>query len=217
MGFSWDTFSRLHLCRHEAKRKLYWVPTLWPDACWPFPMWLLPGINYTVLATQTGLNTAGMYVFRDWDVWKNYLGMLINNVTKYPDSLIIFAILGKGSILRLVLLVVRRSFLIKHWWGVGRLMPQQTLLPSSLAKSGFSSSENHSPLEGMVLSWCCKKGDPFWGLRVGSCLTLKNELSKETHVLTKQETLLGWGTWVESSRVREPRRTSLPHGPWVLW
>ena len=123
--------------------------------------------------------------------------MLINNVTKYPDSLIIFAILGEGSILRLVLLVVRRSFLIKHWWGVGRLMPQQTLLPSSLAKSGFSSSENHSPLEGMVLSWCCKKGDPFWGLRVGSCLTLKNELSKETHVLTKQEILLGRGAQAE--------------------
>ena len=33
---------------------------------------------------------------------------------------------------------------------------------------------------------------PFQGLRVGSCLTLGNELSKETHMLTKQETLLGW-------------------------
>ena len=39
--------------------------------------------------------------------------MLINNVTKYPDSLIIFAILGEGSIQRLVLLVVRRGFLIQ--------------------------------------------------------------------------------------------------------
>jgi len=29
-------------------------------------------------------------------------------------------------------------------------------------------------------------------------------------VLTKQEILLGKGTWVESSRVREPRRTALP-------
>ena len=27
-------------------------------------------------------------------------------------------------------------------------------------------------------------------------------------MLTKQETLLGKGTWVESSRVREPRRTA---------
>ena len=37
-------------------------------------------------------------------------------------------------------------------------------------------------------------------------------MSKETHVLTKQEILLGKGTRVESSRVREPRRTALPHG-----
>ena len=29
-------------------------------------------------------------------------------------------------------------------------------------------------------------------------------------MLTKQETLLGKGTGVESSRVREPRRTALP-------
>ena len=63
------------------------------------------------------------------------------------------------------------------------------------------------------------KGDPFQGLKGGSCLTLGNELSEETHVLTKQETLLGWGTQVEISRVREPRRTALPHGSQsqVLW
>ena len=35
------------------------------------------------------------------------------------------------------------------------------------------------------------KADHFQGPRVGFCLTLRNELSKETHVLTKQETLLG--------------------------
>ena len=35
---------------------------------------------------------------------------------------------------------------------------------------------------------------------MGSCLTLRNELSKETHILTKQEALLGRGTWVESRR-----------------
>ena len=33
---------------------------------------------------------------------------------------------------------------------------------------------------------------------------LRNELSEETHVLPKQEILLGKGTRVESSRVREP-------------
>ena len=47
---------------------------------------------------------------------------------------------------------------------------------------------------------------------MGSCLTLRNELSKETHVLTKQEILLGKGARVESRRVREPRRTALSHG-----
>ena len=50
---------------------------------------------------------------------------------------------------------------------------------------------------------------PVQGPKLGSCLTLGNELSEETHVLTKQEILLGKGTWVESSRVREPRRTWL--------
>ena len=59
---------------------------------------------------------------------------------------------------------------------------------------------------------CCRKGDPFQGPKVVSCLTLRNELSEETHVLTKQEILLGKGTGVESSRVREPRRTALPRG-----
>ena len=58
----------------------------------------------------------------------------------------------------------------------------------------------------------CRKGDPFQGPKLGSCLTLRNELSKETHVLTKQEILLGKGAQVESNRVREPRRTALPCG-----
>ena len=62
------------------------------------------------------------------------------------------------------------------------------------------------------MSYCCRKADPFQGLKLGSCLTLRNEFSKETHALTKQEILLEKGTWVESSRVREPRRTALPHG-----
>ena len=38
--------------------------------------------------------------------------------------------------------------------------------------------------------FCCWKGDPFQGLKLGSCLTLGNELSEETHVLRKQEILL---------------------------
>ena len=47
---------------------------------------------------------------------------------------------------------------------------------------------------------------------VGSCLTLRYELSEEIHVLTKQEILSGKETQVESSRVREPRRIALTRG-----
>ena len=66
---------------------------------------------------------------------------------------------------------------------------------------------------------CFRKGDLFQGPRVGFCLTLRNELSEETHVLTKQETSLGRGTRVKSRKVREPRRTALPCGSQslVLW
>ena len=49
-------------------------------------------------------------------------------------------------------------------------------------------------------------------ISIGSFLTLRNELSKETHMLPKQENLLGRGAWAESRRVREPRRTALPRG-----
>ena len=63
-----------------------------------------------------------------------------------------------------------------------------------------------------------RKGYPFQGPKLGSCLTLGNELSQETHVLTKQEILLGKGTRVESRRVREPRSAVLSCGlqSWVL-
>ena len=66
---------------------------------------------------------------------------------------------------------------------------------------------------------CCRKRESFQGLKLGSCLTLRNELSEETHVLTKQEILLGKGSRVESRRVRELRKTALPCGlqSWVLW
>ena len=40
----------------------------------------------------------------------------------------------------------------------------------------------------LQLQHCCRKGDPFQGPRVASCLTLGNELSEETHMLIKQET-----------------------------
>ena len=72
----------------------------------------------------------------------------------------------------------------------------------------------------IIYVWlCCRKEDLFQGPGVGSYLTLRNELSEETHVLTKQEILLGKGTRMESSRVRETRRTTLPRGSKsrVLW
>ena len=60
------------------------------------------------------------------------------------------------------------------------------------------------------MQFCCRKGDPFQGLKVGSCLTPGNELSEEIHMQTEQEILLERGTQVESRRVREPRRAALP-------
>ena len=73
--------------------------------------------------------------------------------------------------------------------------------------------------EDRILVLLQEGGDPFQAPKLGSCLTLGNELSEETHVLRKQEILLGKGTWVESSRVREPRRTALVRGSQsrVLW
>ena len=56
---------------------------------------------------------------------------------------------------------------------------------------------------------CCRKEDPFQGPKLGSCLTLGNELSEETRA-DKARDFIGKGTRVESSRIREPRRTALP-------
>ena len=67
----------------------------------------------------------------------------------------------------------------------------------------------------MLWTWVSfRKEDPFQGPKLDFRLTLGNELSEETHVLTKQDILLGKG-----SRVREPRRTALPCGSQapVLW
>ena len=52
--------------------------------------------------------------------------------------------------------------------------------------------------------------EPFQGPRVGSCLTLGNELSEETHVLTKQKTLLERGIWAENNKVKEVRSPAQP-------
>ena len=49
---------------------------------------------------------------------------------------------------------------------------------------------------------CCRKGNPFQGPRLGSCLILRNELSEETHILTKQETLLGRDAWASNLKFK---------------
>ena len=47
---------------------------------------------------------------------------------------------------------------------------------------------------------------------MGSCLTLGSEVSEDTHVLTKQKTLLGRGAQAENSGMRELRRGFPPPG-----
>ena len=87
------------------------------------------------------------------------------------------------------------------------------------ASACFLTFESH-PYRDMGFPVCASVAgrDPFQGPKLGSCLTLRKELSEERDLLTKQEILLGKGTWVEGSRVREPRRTALPRGSqsWVL-
>ena len=64
-----------------------------------------------------------------------------------------------------------------------------------------------------------QEGGPLPGPETRLLLTLRNELSEDTYVLTKQEIFLGKGTRVESSRGRKPRRTALLRGSQcrVLW
>jgi len=74
------------------------------------------------------------------------------------------------------------------------------LTPEYPEWSGCQSQRRRVPARVAI---CCRNVDPFQGPKLGSCLTLGNELSEDTHWLIKQETLLGKGTQVESSRVRE--------------
>ena len=49
-----------------------------------------------------------------------------------------------------------------------------------------------------------EKGFP--GPKSGSCLTLRNELSREPHILTKQKTLLGMRAWGEEKLIKGTQR-----------
>ena len=73
------------------------------------------------------------------------------------------------------------------------------LVPEYPEWSGCQSQRRRVPTR---ITICC----PLPGPETGLCLTLRNELSEETHVLTKQEILLGKGVQAESRRVREPRK-----------
>ena len=69
--------------------------------------------------------------------------------------------------------------LIDRWDGSRCVGPKQLPLPLSPSSSSPESRGWYS-FNNFLLSICCRKGDPFQGLRVGSCLTLGNELSEET-------------------------------------
>ena len=65
---------------------------------------------------------------------------------------------------------------------------------------------------------CCRKGGPSQGPELGSCLRLGNELSEETHVLTKQEPLLGkapgWRAVGKGTQEDYPASGSKSRGSW---
>ena len=119
--------------------------------------------------------------------------------------------------------MITHSKVIAQFLGLG--LRRSTLVlggffPVCLVPS-FSVPQPHPPRSGpsqLPKSMCCRKADPFQGLKLDSCLTLGNELSEEIHLLTKQEILLGKGTRVESRRVKEPG-TALSRGlqSHVLW
>ena len=72
--------------------------------------------------------------------------------------------------------------------------------------SGLSSTSIESPSRGAQESVA---GRPLPGPETGLMSNIGNELSEDTQMLIKQKILSGKGTRVESSRVREPRRTAL--------
>ena len=88
-----------------------------------------------------------------------------------------------------------------------------------LQKLKFKFLENGDLISTLGKVVMLQEGAPFQDPKGGSCLTLSNDLCEETHVLTKQETLLGRRAQTESRKAREPRSTALPSGlqSLVLW
>ena len=88
------------------------------------------------------------------------------------------------------------SFPALKLWSAVHCAPgeSQTLLPDAMPHSEAWGSLSASPPDAQLCppAWtCCRKGDPFQGPKLGSCVTLGNKLPGETHVLTKQDILLG--------------------------
>ena len=118
-----------------------------------------------------------------------------------------------------------RTIIVTYGWlfSRGQLFPWHFLQPFILVLwswSKFSSFDNSCFADFMALGFCgqvrrkeqesYRKGNPFQSSKGDSRLRLRNELSKETHLLTKQETLLGRNAQAEARMVKEPGRTTLP-------
>ena len=93
-------------------------------------------------------------------------------------------------------------------WLLGLVHWQASWPLSTPSGRDVSCTEEESPPESPFVAG---RRTPFQGPKLGSCLTLGNELSKETHVLTKQEISLGKGTQVESSRINRNPGEQLFH------
>ena len=62
------------------------------------------------------------------------------------------------------------ALLLKEW-------KKKKSMENILSRVTFMPFGSHDTKE-----WhCCRKGEPFQGPKLGSCLTLGNELSEETH------------------------------------
>ena len=64
------------------------------------------------------------------------------------------------------------------------------LAPEYPEWSGCQSQRRRVPTRVTI---CCRKGDPFQDPKLGSCLTLGNELSEETHIADKARDFIGKG------------------------
>ena len=66
---------------------------------------------------------------------------------------------------------------------------------------------------------CCRKGDPFQGLKLGSCLTLGNGLSEETHADNARDIIGNEcpGGEQEGQGTQENCSAVCGSQSWVLW